>query len=144
MIAVVDACAVLRLFIPDGPIPRGFESFMRGVERGEHLAVAPELLMAETTHALLKKTRRGYLTDKQGRELITLIRRTPIRFYAHQDLAEPAFELALATKLTVYDALYVVLARRHGLALFSADDDLCREAEQAGIRVITPNETHDS
>jgi hypothetical protein len=30
MIAVVDTSAVLRLFIPDGPIPDGLEAFFRG------------------------------------------------------------------------------------------------------------------
>jgi len=34
MIAVVDTSAVLRLFIPDGPVPNGLEAFFRGVEAG--------------------------------------------------------------------------------------------------------------
>ena len=33
MIGVVDTSALIRLFVPDGPLPDGFEDFLRGVER---------------------------------------------------------------------------------------------------------------
>jgi hypothetical protein len=50
VIGVVDAFALIRLFIPDGPVPAGLEPFLRRVEQGTHTALAPELLSAETEY----------------------------------------------------------------------------------------------
>ncbi len=40
MIGVVDTSALIRLFVPDGPLPDGFNEFLRGVERGFNKSVA--------------------------------------------------------------------------------------------------------
>ncbi len=55
MIGVVDTSALIRLFIPDGPIPEGFEKFLSGVERGNNMAIAPELLLVESANVLDRK-----------------------------------------------------------------------------------------
>ncbi|MBW2220154.1 MAG: hypothetical protein JRF40_11780 [Deltaproteobacteria bacterium] len=55
MIGVIDTSALIRLFIPDGPIPEGFEKFFRGVERGNNRAIAPELLLVESANVLDRK-----------------------------------------------------------------------------------------
>lgn len=57
MIAVIDASALMRLFIPDGPVPRGLEAFFQGVESERNMAIAPELLMAEAASVIHKKGR---------------------------------------------------------------------------------------
>ncbi len=59
MIGVVDTSALIRLFIPYGPLPDGFDKFLRGVERGLNTAIAPELLVAEATNVINKKQKSG-------------------------------------------------------------------------------------
>lgn len=46
MIGVIDPSALIRLFIPDGPVPRGMEVFFQEIDHGKHLALAPELLVS--------------------------------------------------------------------------------------------------
>ena len=82
MIAVINTSAVLRLFIPDGPIPAGLEPFLRGVETGAHVAIAPELLIVEATNVVVKKQRRGELSSDEATELITLLKNMPIRYFS--------------------------------------------------------------
>ena len=53
MIGVVDTSALIRLFVPDGPVVEGLEAFMTGVERGLNSALAPELLLAEAANVVL-------------------------------------------------------------------------------------------
>ena len=50
----------------------------------------------------------------------------------------PAFclAMALATGLTLYDALYLELAKRHGLPLGTFDAALRRAASAAGVTVL--------
>ena len=55
MIGVIDTSGLIRLFIPDGPIPEGMEDFFKEVERGNHTAIAPELLLVESANVLDKK-----------------------------------------------------------------------------------------
>jgi len=59
MTVVVDTSALLRLFIPDGPVPAGMESALRHAERGNNLLLAPELILAEAAQVLLKNRKRG-------------------------------------------------------------------------------------
>ncbi|MGC9453066.1 MAG: type II toxin-antitoxin system VapC family toxin [Oceanipulchritudo sp.] len=133
MIAVVDTSAVLRLFIPDGPVPDGLEAFFRGVENGSNLAIAPELLIAEALNVVVRKQRRGELDAAEAEQLVSLLKRLPVRYYGHVGYAESAHRLAMETGLTGYDALFLALALERGVGLFTADDKLREAAAERGI-----------
>ena len=81
MIGVVDTSALIRLYIPDGPLPDGFDDFLRGVERGLNTAIAPELLLAESANVLNKKRKTKELTAAEGDQLLTGIIELPIRLF---------------------------------------------------------------
>ena len=121
MIGVVDTSALIRLYIPDGPLPDGFDDFLRGVERGLNTAIAPELLLAESANVLNKKRKTKELTAAEGDQLLTGIIELPIRLFPHRPLIPRAFELAIDHNLSVYDTLYLALAQEHGAIVFSAD-----------------------
>jgi predicted nucleic acid-binding protein len=133
MIAVVDTSALLRLFIPDGPIPGGLEAFFRGVEVGTHIAIAPELLIIEATNVVVKKQRRNELSTDEGTGLISLLEQMPIRYFGHHALYNSTHQIAVETGLTAYDALFLALAQDRGAALFTADERLQEEAKRRGI-----------
>ncbi len=133
MIAVIDTSAVLRLFIPDGPIPDGLETFFRGVETGLHIAIAPELLMVEAVNAVIKKQRRGELTAEEATGLVSLLKQMPIRYYGHQELGDVIHRVAIETGLSGYDAALLALAQDRGALLFTADQKLMKVAERRGL-----------
>ena len=132
MIAVVDTSAFLRLFLPDGPLPDGLEHFLRAVERGENTAIAPELMLAESANVLNKKRREGLLSAGEVAELVAIVREMPIRYLPHRELIAGAVRLAETCGLTVYDALYLELARQKSARLFTADQRLVDAARQCG------------
>lgn len=133
MIAVVDTSAFLRLFIPDGDIPHGLEAFFRGVERGDNMAIAPELMLAEAGNVVNKKRCRGLLTSQESGGLVRLMRSMPVRYISHGDLIMPAIELAESHTLTVYDALFLALAQKQNVRMFTADEHLARTAAGLGL-----------
>lgn len=135
MIAVIDTSAFLRLFLPDGPVPEGLENFMRAVERGENTAIAPELMLAETANVLDKKRRAGLLSPDEVAELLDLARQMPIRYMPHGGLITGAVALAATSGLTVYDALFLELARQKAARLFTADRRLADAAQRCGVAV---------
>lgn len=134
MIGVVDTSALIRLFIPDGPLPGGFEDFLRGVERGLNTAIAPELLVAESANVLNKKQKAKELSGAESQQLLAAIISLPIRLFPHRSLLRRAFELAIARNLSVYDTLYLALAEEHGAVVFTADRKLSKIASQLRLR----------
>jgi predicted nucleic acid-binding protein len=129
VIGVVDASALIRIFVPDGPRPDGFVRFLRGVERGLNKAIAPELLVAEAANLINKKRRLGELSDDESVELLSDLLSVPIRLFSHKPVLSRAFEIAREHKLTVYDTLYVALAEEQGAELFTADERLLQIAQ---------------
>jgi predicted nucleic acid-binding protein len=133
MIGVVDTSALIRLFIPDGPLPNDFEGFLRGVERGLNIAIAPELLLAEAANVLNKKQLSGELSESESNQLLSDILLVPIRLFPHHPIIPRAFELARAHKLTVYDTLYLALAEEHGAVIFTCDRKLLTIAKRLNL-----------
>lgn len=133
MIVVVDTSALLRLFIPDGPLPEGIESALREAERGNDILLAPELILPEAAQVLLKKKKQGLLTREEVGELLDCIISLPIRLFRHKPLIQRSAELALEHKLTVYDALFLTLAEEKNARLMTADRILQRVAKKLSI-----------
>ncbi len=133
MIAVIDTSALLRLFVPDGPVPDGLEEFFRGVEKGNNAALAPELLLAEAGNVLNKKAMAGLLTLEERSSLLADILDMPLRYERHRDLMHRSLELAREQVLSVYDCLFLALALEKGGVLFTADDKLLHAAKKLGI-----------
>ena len=124
MIGVVDTSALIRLFIPDGPLPNDFERFLRGVERGLNIAIAPELLLTEAANVLNKKHLTGELSEGESDQMLSEILTMPVRLFPHRPILVRAFELAKVHSLTVYDTLYLALAEEHGAVIFTGDRKL--------------------
>ena len=88
------------------------------------LVVAPALFHSEIANTLWKYVRFGDL-DKETAltryaEAIGLID----IFEADEQLAAEALSTAIRYKHSVYDMLYVILARRHGCAVLTVDEKL--------------------
>ena len=133
MIGVIDTSALLRLFIPDGPIPEGFETFLRGVERGGNMAIAPELLLVESANVLDRKKKMDEISETESVQLLTDVLSMPIRYFPHGPLIPAAFDLAREHRITLYDAVYLALALEQGAVLFSADRLMQKAAQEMHI-----------
>lgn len=133
MIWVLDTSALVRLFVPDGPLHPEIESAFNRAAIAADLILAPQLLLAETANVLHRKQARGALSMLELRELLQTINALPIRFCEHQGLLVAACELAGKHGLTVYDALYLALAEQHGARLLTGDDALGNAARKMGL-----------
>jgi predicted nucleic acid-binding protein len=134
MIGVIDTSALIRLFIPDGPIPEGFEKFLRGVERGSNTAIAPELLLVESANVLDRKRKLNEISEDESIPLLKDMLSLPIRYFPHGSLISEAFDLALEHGLTVYDAVFLALASEKGAVLFTGDRDMQKAADKMHLR----------
>ena len=129
---VLDASAWLRLFLSDGPAVPGLEQAAQEVEIGTASFVAPELIVVEAGHALLRKVRRKQIRQVDWPDLWQDLRRVPIDLLSADPHIDEALALALRHNLSVYDALYLAVALHVGAKLFTADEQLAKAARAAG------------
>ena len=86
-----------------------------------HGLSAPEFLLVEVDSLLCKRAAREEITADEARRIRKALRRMPLRTHALPPLQDLAFEVALRTTCSIYDALYVALAALTRQPLVTAD-----------------------
>jgi predicted nucleic acid-binding protein len=130
---VVDASVAIGWVHPDHATPQT-DSMLEAIVDGATVE-APALWPLEVANALTVLTRRRKLTEDERQAGLGWLRRLPLRL--DHEMALLAFprlsELASAHELSVYDAAYLELAQRKGLALACKDGPLRKAARRAGV-----------
>ena len=126
---VVDASVVVAWLFDDEDEPRADRLLGQLVEDG---ALVPQLWHLETRNSLLTAERRGRLSAEEVKERLDALKGLPIATDEEPDL-QSAFELARAHELSLYDALYLELAKREGAELATLAGPLGRAAVAEGV-----------
>lgn len=58
----VDTSALVRLYVPDGPLPDNLETYISSALSYETTLIIPELALAEFAQVIWKKEQADYLT----------------------------------------------------------------------------------
>lgn len=99
-------------------------------------AVVPMLWRLEVANVLLVAQRRKRLTPAQSTRFVELLEALPISVdESPVDLAG-VLATALGHQLSAYDATYLLLASRLGLALATADHALAQACRAAGVALL--------
>lgn len=123
-IFVIDTSALIRLYVPDGPLPKGLKEHIGSAWRAETILMIPELALAEVAQVLWKKEQAGYIKPYEVDEIISAVLELPIEIIGHYDILLDALFLARHHDLTVYDSLFLALARKKKAELITADQKL--------------------
>lgn len=127
---VLDASAALRVVLDAA----GHAGLLDRIAAAEAV-YAPSLFVAETANALWKYVGAKQVSEEDAlrlhRDALALVD----RFIPDEDLLPEALVVAMRGKHPVYDALYVVAARRHGAALLTMDKRLAALARQLAVAV---------
>ncbi len=102
---VVDSSVAAKWFFPE---PYSDEALALLDDR--HELHAPDLLLMEVDSVVCKRIRAREITARMGREIRDALRRAPVRLYPSEPLLDPAFELAVATRQSIYDCVFLALA----------------------------------
>jgi predicted nucleic acid-binding protein len=124
--AVIDTSALVRLFVPDGPVPEGLVECIEAGTRGDVRLLAPELILTELGQLLRKKEEKSYLNKSESAEIVENVLLLPIKYVSHVSLIQPAIVLSRKNRLSVYDCLFLTLANSARAKLFSADERLLK------------------
>ena len=120
---VIDASVLIKFYIPEILSDRA-ERLLAKVEKKEIDLLAPDLIYPEAGNILWKKQRLKELTRPEVEEITDAILSLPLIIEASKSLLPLAVELAIAYRTTVYDALYLSLAKVYETTMTTADRKL--------------------
>ncbi|MCO5176939.1 MAG: type II toxin-antitoxin system VapC family toxin [Thermomicrobiales bacterium] len=104
----------------------------------EATAVVPVIWLIEVANALLVAERRGRLTADQSARFVEFISGLPIEVdtVGLETVFDRALPLARVLGLSVYDAMYLDLARRDRVPLVTLDRRLADAARRMGVPLL--------
>ncbi|HUY87449.1 MAG TPA: type II toxin-antitoxin system VapC family toxin [Pirellulales bacterium] len=89
-----------------------------------HEFLAPESFLPEVGHALTRAERKGLIQPPMASAFFADILSTAPEIHSLIPLMPKAVDLSSASRLGVYDCLYVIMAEREGCELLTADERL--------------------
>ncbi|MFI5361286.1 MAG: type II toxin-antitoxin system VapC family toxin [Elusimicrobiota bacterium] len=133
---VIDASAALACALPDEHSAR-VEGLLARVTPESSLWI-PALWWYEVANVVATVRRGKRLTEAQGARVFELLGLLPLQTDAAPgpSSASRLAQLAQEHSLSAYDAAYLELAERRGLALATFDRDLLRAARAAGVQIV--------
>lgn len=103
------------------------------VARGALRAVVPDLVFLEAANALAGYVRAGEMDAVEAASRLDDLLDLPVETHSSRTLATQAHALAVARRLTAYDAAYLALSIGYDAVLVTADRRLAAQAERAAL-----------
>lgn len=123
---VVDASVAAKWFLADDKEPLADQAFdlLDGYDKGELQFVVPDLFYAEIANAIWKAVRVGRVTPNSGEASLASLEQRVFTTVPSRTLIGAAYQIATVYHRSVYDALYVALAKDVRSQLITADERL--------------------
>jgi predicted nucleic acid-binding protein len=120
---VIDASVVIKFYVPE-ILSDHAEDLLSRAAAGELMLYAPDLVYPETGNILWKKQRRRELAHEEVDEIVNAIIALPMIIEPSKPIVPLAVSIAGQCGITVYDALYVAIARIYATKMITADTKL--------------------
>jgi len=128
---VIDASAALRIVLKG----EGGENYGHAA-RAASLLLAPRLYCTEAANGLWRNVRAGFMSRPDALDKLNRIILLVDRFEDDDRLASETLTLSIELGHPVYDLTYLVLARRNGAGLVTADRGLAELGAKLCLDVI--------
>ncbi len=129
MIIVIDASVAAKWFFNEEHSGAALTLLDNSFE-----LVAPDFFFLEMDSLLCKRTRRQELSIREAFEMEDEIRSMPIQSHPSAALREKAFVLALETRNSIYDCLYLALAEALETRVVTADRKFFQSLQDGPLR----------
>jgi len=95
------------------------------------------LAVKESLNSIWKRVLKGELDKEQAYKVARgFIDNLMVRVIRQEDLYKDAFNISLNSNVTIYDAMYIALAKKLGLAIITSDKKQRDLAAQIGVPVV--------
>ena len=124
---VLDASVMIKWFIPE----IYWEQASRLQRYSESCLHTPDFAQLECTSILSKKVRRNEIKINESNQIQELLLQMPVQMHSWQNLLLDAGQIAHETYRSVYDCLYLVLAKKINGRMVTADKKLYLALEKS-------------
>ena len=129
---VLDASVASALLLDENEGTQAEPALVR-MQSGK--ALVPLLWHLEVRNSLLSASRRGRLSGAKLAERLEDLQDLPLSTDSDLDL-DVAFRLAEKHELSIYDAVYLELAKRHAVPIATLDKSLSRAADRENLSLV--------
>jgi predicted nucleic acid-binding protein len=121
---------VLKLFLPENKSDQAEKLWKAWVE--DHVEImAPALITFEVSSVIRNKVFRDRLSEREGREIISLLKQIDISLVFTEELLDIAWEIGTFLNTSnLYDCFYLALAKLLKVPLWTADKRLSRSTRK--------------
>jgi predicted nucleic acid-binding protein len=125
-VAVLDASVAMKWLLPAEIEPLHIEAMdlLRSFGRVEIAFFVPDFFWIEIANALWKRVRSSAVTKSTAQSLYRDMQTKGLKTILSTPLVPAAFEIAATYERSVYDSLYIALAKERKTFLITADEKL--------------------
>jgi predicted nucleic acid-binding protein len=101
--------------------------------------ISVDLVIKETVNAIWKRVMRKEISLEEAKSMFEAMKEIlnkAVIIENEMDYIDEAFEISIRRNVTVYDFLYIVLAKKKKLGLLTADEMQAQAASLEGVRAI--------
>jgi len=126
----VDASFVLKIFLPENKSDQAEKLWKAWVE--DHVEImAPTLITFEVSSVIRNKVFRDMLSERDGGEIISLLKQLDISLIYTEELLDIAWEIGtILNTSNLYDCFYLALPKLLRIPLWTADKKLFQSAKK--------------
>jgi len=131
-VKVIDASVLVKLLLREP----GWEKI---VEYLRHGTISIDLALKEAINAVWKQRNRSQITDEEASIMIESLRGLigkVVKMEDESNYLKDAISITFKQNVTIYDALYISLAKKKELILLTSDRRQAEAAEREGVKVI--------
>jgi predicted nucleic acid-binding protein len=127
---VVDASFLLKMFLPEDRSDQA-EELWKTWARDHVEVVAPTLVVFEVSSVIRNKVARGILTEREGGDILSLLRQLDISLIYDEEILDIAWEIGtILNTQNLYDCFYLALAKLLKIPLWTTDKKLFQSARK--------------
>jgi len=128
-VKVIDSSSLVKYFSKE----EGWKLVKKAILDG---VVTLDLAVKEVANALWKKVLRSEISIDDANKIITdLLEAEVIKVISQDKYLTQAFKIAVENKITVYDALFIALAKEMNIELITSDAKQAEVAKEEGVSV---------
>ncbi|MEM2123126.1 MAG: type II toxin-antitoxin system VapC family toxin [Candidatus Bathyarchaeia archaeon] len=128
----IDASTLLKFILKE----EGWRGVAEHLEEG---TASIDLIIKESINAVLRRTWQGQQSLEEASIMLDVLRELypkAIKIEDEDKYLEEATLISSNQKITIYDALYIALAKRRGIPLLTSDRGQAEAAEKEGVKTI--------
>jgi predicted nucleic acid-binding protein len=131
-VIVIDASVVVKFILKE----EGWNKVADFLKTG---TISVDLVIKETVNAIWKRVMRKEISLEEAKSMFEAMKEIlnkAVIIENEMDYIDEAFEISIRQNITVYDSLYIALAKKKKLELLTADEIQAQVASLEEVRAI--------